>query len=240
MKQKNSSTVDETEIANFTRMAGEWWDTQGKFKPLHDMNPLRIQYIVDKVQQYVSSPLKGLNLLDIGCGGGLICEPMARLGAHVTGIDAGEKNIEVAKLHAQKMGLNIDYRCMAAEELAGNTQFDVVLALEIIEHVADFGAFAAASAQLLKPGGLLIYSTLNRTAKSYALAIIGAEYVLRWLPRGTHDWKKFVKPSELCRELRHNHIEVTHMTGMVMNPLDFKWRLEPKDVDVNYFVAGRK
>ncbi len=280
-----TSTVDKDEIERFSRIAGEWWNPQGKFKPLHRMNPIRIGWIVEQISKRdvemwrcgdvekkddrASSsyphiptsphPLKGLRLLDIGCGGGLIAEPMARLGARVTAIDASEKNIAVARLHAERGGLEIDYRCAAVEELSAectmlsaekknnsllNAQhsalYDVVLALEIIEHVADVEAFVAASCALLKPGGLIIYSTLNRTAKSFALAILGAEYVCGLLPVGTHDWHKFLRPSELCAHLRHHHIEILEMTGMAMNPLTFEWRLDAGDLAVNYMVAGRK
>lgn len=251
-----TSTIDPEEIERFTRMADEWWDPNGKFKPLHVINPLRAEWILKKSAELrvhsaeqepysalttQHSPLHGLSVLDIGCGGGLISEAMARAGAKVTGIDAGEKNIKVAQLHAQKSGLEIDYRYMSAEALVTeDAQFDIVLALEIVEHVADVSAFVQATCTLVRPGGLIIYSTINRTAKSFALAIIGAEYVLRWLPRGTHQWKKFVKPSELVAELRKNTIDVREMTGLTMNPLTWQWRLEPKDLEVNYLVAGRK
>ncbi|NBX04201.1 MAG: bifunctional 2-polyprenyl-6-hydroxyphenol methylase/3-demethylubiquinol 3-O-methyltransferase UbiG [Alphaproteobacteria bacterium] len=235
MKEQRT-TVDDAEIDRFTRMADEWWNPHGKFKPLHDINPLRVSWI-----EQLAGPLAGKTLLDIGCGGGLISEPMAALDATVTGIDAGEKNIKVATLHAEKSGVKVDYRCTTAEDLAATgAQFDVVVALEIIEHVADVAEFVKASVALLKPGGKIFYSTLNRTPKSYALAILGAEYILRWLPIGTHTWKKFLKPSELCAELRKNGIEITEMTGMVMNPLTFKWRLDEHDLSVNYLVAGVK
>jgi 2-polyprenyl-6-hydroxyphenyl methylase/3-demethylubiquinone-9 3-methyltransferase len=183
--------------------------------------------------------LAGLTLLDIGCGGGLLCEPMARLGAKVTGIDASEKNIAVASLHAQKMRLDIDYRCATAETLleSGNV-YDVVLALEIIEHVADTAVFLRSCAALVKPGGLLFMSTLNRTAKSYGLAIIGAEYVLRWLPRGTHQWQKFLKPSELCEGLRKEGMDIIHMTGMAFSPLRNAWNLSDTDLGVNYILTA--
>lgn len=229
------STVDPSEIEKFSRIADEWWDPRGKFKPLHDLNPARIEWIRDRAHP------SGKTLLDIGCGGGLVCEPMARLGAKVTGIDASEKNIKVASLHAEQSGLDIDYRCTAAEELLDSgAQFDVVLALEIVEHVADVPAFIAACAGLVKPGGLLIMSTLNRTVKSYAMAIIGAEYVLRLLPRGTHDWNKFLKPHELHRHMSNSGIEVREMTGLVLNPLAWKWETNPKDLDVNYMLMGCK
>jgi 2-polyprenyl-6-hydroxyphenyl methylase/3-demethylubiquinone-9 3-methyltransferase len=246
VEKTTTSTVDDAEIERFTRMASQWWDTNGKFAPLHRINPLRIGYIRDKAQQHFSlkegnTPLSGLTLVDIGCGGGLISEPMARMGAQVTGIDAGDKNIAVAKLHAEQSGLNIDYRCTTAEALVETgAQFDIVVALEIIEHVANVEEFIAASAKLLKPGGLMFYSTMNRTPKAYALAIIGAEYVMRWLPIGTHDWKKFLKPSELVAPLRRNHIDIVELMGMVMNPLSFQWRLDTRDVSVNYLVVGKK
>jgi 2-polyprenyl-6-hydroxyphenyl methylase/3-demethylubiquinone-9 3-methyltransferase len=254
-KMKAQTTVDKEEVERFSALAAEWWNPRGKFAPLHKINPLRVKWIAER------AALKGAQLLDIGCGGGLIAEPMARLGARVTAIDASEKNIAVAKAHAAQSGLEIDYRCMAVEALVDGGRwmvdgedknhhspftihhsllFDIVLALEIIEHVADVEAFVAASAALLKPGGLMIYSTLNRTLKSYALAIVGAEYILRWLPRGTHDWNKFLRPHELVNSLRRNNIEVSELTGMVFNPLNGQWRMDKKDLGVNYLVAGRK
>ncbi len=231
------TTVDAEEIERFSRIADEWWNPHGKFAPLHRINPVRIAWIRDKITAHFGK-LEGHSLLDIGCGGGLVAEPMARLGTTVTAIDASEKNIAVAKLHAEQSGLTIDYRCTTAEALTGT--FDVVLALEIIEHVSDVEAFAAAICKLVKPGGILILSTLNRTPKSYALAIVGAEYILRWLPRGTHTWSKFLKPSEVHAHLRHNGMEVGEMTGMVMNPLTFKWEMNAKDVSVNYLLSARK
>ena len=238
MKEKSSSTVDPQEVERFSRIADEWWDERGKFKPLHRINPLRIGFIRDHLLKNTGMDV---SLLDIGCGGGLICEPMARLGAQVTGIDASEKNIQVAKLHAQRSGLNIDYRATTAEDLqATGAQFDVVLALEIVEHVANVDAFVEAACALVKPGGLMVWSTMNRTAKSFALAIVGAEYVLRWLPRGTHSWKKFLRPSELATPLRQCGMEITEMTGMVMNPLTFKWELNPRDLSVNYLLVAKK
>lgn len=236
--ESKTSTVDAAEVEQFSRIASEWWSPYGKFKPLHDINPLRIGWIQGKIGD---GQIPGKTLLDIGCGGGLVCEPFARLGAKVTGIDASEKNIEVAKLHAGQSGLAIDYRCTAAEALAATgAQYDVVLALEIIEHVANIDLFVQSCAALVKPGGLIVMSTINRTFKAYAFAIIGAEVVMRVLPRGTHDWKKFLKPSELCRALQHHHITIDEMTGMVMNPLKWKWELHSKDLDVNYLVAGTK
>ncbi|MDE3015453.1 MAG: bifunctional 2-polyprenyl-6-hydroxyphenol methylase/3-demethylubiquinol 3-O-methyltransferase UbiG [Pseudomonadota bacterium] len=276
MKRPHNTTVDAVEVDKFSRLADQWWDEHGAFAPLHRMNPVRIQYILNQlpvdgsrlsVKKLTTDNcrlpiLEGIRLLDIGCGGGLICEPMARLGAEVTGIDASAENIAAAKLHARQAGLEVDYICTTAEEMVDGGRwkvdgekkpahhspstshfplpFDIVLALEIIEHVADVEAFVAASAALVKPGGLIFYSTLNRTAKSFALAIVGAEYVLRWLPRGTHDWKKFLRPHELVNALRRNNIEITEMTGMVFNPLDGQWRVDAKDLGVNYMVAGEK
>jgi 2-polyprenyl-6-hydroxyphenyl methylase / 3-demethylubiquinone-9 3-methyltransferase len=238
MKTKNS-TVDAAEVEQFSRIADEWWQPHGKFKPLHDMGPVRIGWIKAQIERHF--PLEGLHLLDIGCGGGLMCEPFARLGASVTGIDASEKNIGVAKAHAEQFGLLIDYRATTAEALAeSGTPYDVVLALEIVEHVADVELFVVSCAKLVKPGGLLIMSTLNRTMKSYAFAIIGAEYVMRLLPRGTHHWNKFLKPSELCRSITRNNLSVDAMTGMIMHPLSWKWQLSSSDLDVNYVVAAKK
>jgi 2-polyprenyl-6-hydroxyphenyl methylase / 3-demethylubiquinone-9 3-methyltransferase len=251
-----TTTVDAAEIERFSQLSESWWDERGPMAPLHKINPLRVGYIRNKIVEHFNHPtthnLPPVTLLDIGCGAGLVSEPLARLGAHVTGIDASVKNTQAARVHAAQSGLEIDYRCTTAEDLVlsasclvpseeqNQAPFDVVLALEIIEHVADIPAFIAATSQLVKPGGLLIYSTINRTAKSYALAIVGAEYILRWLPRGTHDWNKFIKPSELARELRHHNIEIKEMTGMVLNPLAWKWELNPRDVDVNYLLVGRK
>lgn len=249
---KNNSTIDPEEIARFSAIADAWWDEKGKFAPLHRINPLRIEWIRDQIIAWqqknkvgnapssvsVTAPLQGVCLLDVGCGGGLIAEPMARLGAQVTAIDASEKNIEIAKLHAEKMGLTIDYRCTSAEAL--HEQFDAVLALEIVEHVAHIPTFVTAICKQVKPGGLIFMSTLNRTATSYALAIIGAEYILRWLPKGTHTWSKFVKPHELVRELERNNVDITDMRGMVMHPLTQKWRWDMHDLRVNYALVGRK
>jgi len=237
-------TVDPEEIERFSRIAEEWWDENGKFKPLHRLGPVRLGYIRDQACDHLGrdkdqmKALSGLALLDIGCGGGLLCEPMTRLGASVTGIDASERNIRVASLHAEKMGLAIDYRCATPETLTG--AYDIVLALEIVEHVADVPAFLKACASLVKPGGLLFMSTLNRTVKSYALAIIGAEYVLRWLPRGTHTWSKFLKPSELCGGLRHEKLAIEDMAGIVFNPLRNEWGLSKTDIDVNYILTASK
>jgi 2-polyprenyl-6-hydroxyphenyl methylase / 3-demethylubiquinone-9 3-methyltransferase len=236
-------SVDPAEIAKFAAMAEAWWDPAGKFRPLHRLNPVRLSYIRDQVaarfgrQALSNRPLAGLRLLDIGCGGGLLCEPLARLGAAVTGIDAAGKNIAVARRHAEQSGIEIDYRQDTAEALAVRDEsFDVVLAMEIVEHVADVPAFAAAAARLVAPGGILILSTLNRTAKSFALAILGAEYVLRWLPRGTHDWRRFQRPSELAAALRPHGLALAEAVGVVYSPLADKWRLEARDLDVNYMM----
>ncbi len=242
------STVDAADVARFSAIAAEWWDPNGKFKPLHQLNPARIRYIRDTIAAHFTLPSlpltthhSPLTLLDVGCGGGLIAEPMARLGMQVTAIDASEKNIAVATLHADQSGLNIDYRATTAEDLASNERaFDVVLALEIVEHVADIELFLRSIAQLVKPGGLVIMSTLNRTTKSYLMAIVGAEYVLRWLPRGTHSWKQFLKPSELSRALTHTGLEVRDITGLVLNPIRWEWELNPRDLDVNYLISAKK
>jgi 2-polyprenyl-6-hydroxyphenyl methylase/3-demethylubiquinone-9 3-methyltransferase len=236
----NASTVDNEEIERFSRIADEWWNEKGKFAPLHSMNPVRIEYIRNQIINNFGK-IDSISLLDIGCGGGLISEPMARLGAKVTAIDASEKNIAIANLHAKKSGLDINYIHTTAEELATTgAKFDVVLSLEIIEHVSDINLFIKSACTLLKPNGIIIVSTLNRTAKSYAFAIIGAEYIMRMLPIGTHTWSKFLRPSELCRPLEENNIEVSQLTGMVMNPITWKWHLDSKDLSVNYLVTGKK
>jgi 2-polyprenyl-6-hydroxyphenyl methylase/3-demethylubiquinone-9 3-methyltransferase len=240
-------TVDPAEIERFSRIADEWWDPAGKFAPLHRFNPVRLGFVRDEICNRFGrdarqpAPLGGLRILDIGCGGGLISEPMARLGAKVTGVDAAARNVAVARLHAERMRLAIDYRHATAEELraAGDT-FDAVLALEVVEHVADVGLFLECCAALVRPGGILVMATLNRTTKAFALAIVGAEYVLRWLPRGTHDWRKFVKPSEAVRALRSNGLDVSELCGVAYNPLTGAWSLAPDDLDVNYMLVAGK
>jgi len=241
------STIDPDEIEKFTRMADEWWDPKGKFKPLHQLNPVRIAYLRNQICAHYGRDanqlhaLSGLSILDVGCGGGLVSEPLARMGANVTGLDASEKNIAIASTHAAAQQLSLDYRAGSAEALAAEgAQYDVVCALEIIEHVADVNAFMQALAQLVRPGGLLFLSTLNRTTKSYLMAIVGAEYVLRWLPRGTHDWKKFLRPSELQHAIQEAGLTLTHQSGLVLDPFSRAWKLHPHDLDVNYLQTAKK
>ncbi len=241
------SSVDDAEVAKFTAMAEAWWDPDGKFKPLHKLNPARLTYIRDKLLAHYGldganpTPLSGLDILDIGCGGGLLCEPMARLGARVTGVDASERNISIAQAHAESSDLPITYLCTSAEALLEQGKsYDVVLNMEVVEHVAEVDTFLAASAGLLKAGGISFCATLNRTTKSYLMAIVGAEYLLRWLPRGTHDWQKFLRPSELVRHLEANGLTVEDLTGVAYNPLADKWFLAPRDLDVNYMLCAVK
>jgi 2-polyprenyl-6-hydroxyphenyl methylase/3-demethylubiquinone-9 3-methyltransferase len=239
------ASVDPREIAKFEAMAEAWWDPAGKFRPLHRLNPVRLAYIRDQACRRFGRdaksprPLDGLDLLDIGCGGGLLSEPAARMGARVVGIDASHRNIAIAGLHAERMGLAVDYRCQTAEALAesGERRFDIILNMEVIEHVADTEGFMAASIALLKPGGIMILATLNRTAKSYALAILGAEYLLRWLPRGTHDWKRFLRPSELTHLIERSGGHVLALEGVVYNPLTDHWNLS-RDLGVNYMALA--
>ena len=247
MAETAHTTVDAGEIERFSRIAAEWWDPNGKFAPLHRLNPVRVGYIRDRAAAHwqrdalSGNPLAGLSVLDIGCGGGLLSEPMARLGGHVTGLDAAEKNIAVARLHAEGQQLAIDYRSGTAEGLAAEgAAYDIVLALEVVEHVADVDLFLQSIGRLTKPGGLVFLSTLNRTAKAWALAIAGAEYVLRWLPRGTHDWKKFLKPSEVTRGLEVAGVEVQEIVGVVYSPLSRRWSLNTVDLDVNYMLWASK
>ena len=245
MNATGTTTVDPAEIAKFEAMAAEWWDPDGKFRPLHMLNPCRLDYIVDQIaaefgrDPKAARPFAGLRLLDIGCGGGLLAEPMARLGADVVGVDAAPRNIPVARLHAEQSGLAIDYRVGTAEALAeAGEAFDVVLNMEVVEHVADPAAYLAACHMLLKPGGLMIASTINRNPKSWLLAIVGAEHVLRWLPRGTHDWRKFITPPELDALLRGAGLAPVDARGFVFDPLDWSWRLSDRDLSVNYVTAS--
>jgi len=241
----SASSVDPAEIAKFSKLSDEWWDPRGKMAPLHKINPLRLTYIRDaacrKFERNAKSLscLSGLRLLDIGCGAGLLCEPFTRLGAQVIGIDPSATNISAAKLHADKGHLSIDYRCTTVEEMDARERFDIVLAMEVVEHVVDVGAFIKRCATMLKPGGLMVVSTLNRNWKSFALAIVGAEYVLRWLPRGTHDWSKFVTPAELERYLGDVNLTITEQAGVVYNPLADKWTVST-DMDVNYMVVAEE
>ncbi|WP_282604185.1 bifunctional 2-polyprenyl-6-hydroxyphenol methylase/3-demethylubiquinol 3-O-methyltransferase UbiG [Pelagibius sp. Alg239-R121] len=246
-KVQDRTSVDAAEIEKFSAIAAEWWDPAGKFRPLHQLNPTRLGYIRDHVAAHfgkdpaANQPLAGLSILDIGCGGGLLSEPLTRLGARMTSIDAAEKNIGVASTHAAEAGLEIDYRHATAEDLAAKGEnFDVVLNMEVIEHVADVNSFSQAACALVKDGGATVASTLNRTPKSYLMAILGAEYLLRWLPRGTHDWRKFLRPSELTSLLRAQGMKVEDISGVVYNPLNESWRLSRRDLDVNYMLFATK
>ncbi len=249
----NRATVDEADVARFEALGDDWWAEQGSMRPLHRLNPVRIAYIRDHICQHFPdadtarprdvkrpSPLAGLSLLDIGCGGGILAEPLARLGADVTGIDPAAGNIAIASAHAREMGTPVTYRAVTAEDLlAEGARFDVVTAMEVVEHVTDVNAFVKTCAGLVKPNGLLFMATLNRTLKSFALAIVGAEYVLRWVPAGTHQWEKFVKPSELEEAMAAGGAEVFDVAGVVYNPLRDKWS-QSRDTDVNYMCVGRK
>jgi 2-polyprenyl-6-hydroxyphenyl methylase/3-demethylubiquinone-9 3-methyltransferase len=240
------TTINPDEIAKFSAMADEWWDPAGKFKPLHKFNPVRLGYIRDwALSQFGRDgterrPLAGLEILDIGCGGGLLTEPLTRLGASVTGIDAGGKNIAVARLHAERSGLTIDYRETTSEALAaGGRQFDIVLNMEVVEHVDNVPLSMKSCADLVRPGGLLFTATINRTARALAFAKFGAEYVLRWLPRGTHDWNRFLTPDEVKALLTRNGLKLTDETGVVFHPLADEWR-KSRDMGINYMVLAEK
>jgi len=240
------STIDEAEVARFEQIGARWWDADGPMRALHRFNPLRIAYIRDLLRDRWGSdrprhrPLAGLRLLDIGCGGGLLSEPLARLGANVTGIDPASGNLDVARAHAKAEGLVIDYRDVSAETLASSgPTFDAVLAMEVVEHVRNVPAFVATAAALVRPGGLFVAATLNRTLKSFALAIVGAEYVLGWLPKGTHRWEKFVTPAEFRDALRAASLSVCGQTGVIYHPLFDEWRLAD-DMDVNYMIAAER
>lgn len=242
----HEASVDPAEIAKFSAMAAEWWDPEGKFRPLHQLNPTRLRFIRDHLCERFDRdplgdrPLAGKLILDVGCGGGLVAEPLARLGARVTGIDAAERNISVARAHAGETGVTVDYRQTTAETLAAaGERFDAVLALEIVEHVADPPGFIETCARLVAPGGALILSTLNRTPKAFLLGIVGAEYLLRWLPPGTHDWRRFLKPSELADLVRRAGLEVEEVAGVEYNPLTASWRIT-RDPSVNYMMVAGK
>ena len=238
------SSVNKKEIEKFSNMADEWWDPNGKFKPLHKFNPIRIKYIKENIiEQFKiknkANPLSGINILDIGCGGGLLSEPISRLGANITGIDASIKNIKIAKLHAKKNGLKINYICSSPEKLKITKKFDVILNMEIVEHVEDISFFLKSCSKLLKKNGLMFVATINKTLKSYVFAIVGAEYVLRWLPIGTHEWEKFVKPEELKKILTKNNLSLKKFDGMHFNIIKDEWSIT-KDLSVNYIAKFSK
>ncbi|MBK9081531.1 MAG: bifunctional 2-polyprenyl-6-hydroxyphenol methylase/3-demethylubiquinol 3-O-methyltransferase UbiG [Rhizobiales bacterium] len=240
-------SVDPADLARFERLGEEWWNVKGPMKPLHRMNPARVGWLRERLCAHFGrdpkapAPLAGLRILDVGCGGGILCEPLARMGAAVTGIDPAPGNIGIARAHARRAGLSVDYRATTAEELAaaGET-FDAVCAMEVVEHVVEPAAFLAVVASLARPGGVVFVSTLNRTPKAYALAIVGAEYVLRWLPRGTHDWRKFVTPDELAGMLVAGGLEEVERAGVIYHPLADDWRVSRRDLDVNYMIAATR
>ena len=241
-----ATTIDESEVDRFSRMAADWWNPTGKFKPLHKFNPVRLSYIRQTVIEHfgldagTARPFEGLRLLDIGCGGGLLSEPMARLGAEVVGADASETNIEIARLHAGQSGLDIDYRATTSEALeAAGESFDVVLNMEVVEHVSDVDLYMKSCAAMVRPGGLMVVATINRTMKAYGLAIIGAEHILRWLPKGTHQYEKLVTPQELEDALAGTGVDIVRRTGVSFNPLADEWRLS-RDMDVNYMVVAER
>ncbi|MEM1377617.1 MAG: bifunctional 2-polyprenyl-6-hydroxyphenol methylase/3-demethylubiquinol 3-O-methyltransferase UbiG [Pseudomonadota bacterium] len=246
MSAAEKTTIDDAEVERFSKMAAEWWSPTGKFKPLHKFNPVRLKYIRETVVEHfgleakADKPFSGLRLLDIGCGGGLLSEPMARLGAEVMGADASETNIEVAKIHMAQSGLDIDYRATTSEALQeAGEQFDVVLNMEVVEHVADVDLFIKSCAAMVKPGGLMFIATINRTPKARFLALFMAETVLRWLPKGTHEYDRLVKPSELDVALKDTGMEVFKRSGVFFNPIADEWRLS-KDMDVNYMVVAKR
>ena len=239
-----TSTINKTEIGKFNKLSAEWWDPEGSFKPLHKFNPIRIKYIRDSIIQYFNIkskniPLKNINILDIGCGGGLISVPMKRLGANVVGIDASLKNIKVAKIYSKKNNLQIKYICSSPEKLKIKKKFDVLLMLEIVEHVNDINLFIKQSSKFLKKNGLMFVATLNKTLKSYVFAIIGAEYILNWLPIGTHDWEKFMKPNKLISIAKNSKLNLIDLNGIKFNPLNDKWSLS-NDKSVNYIANFKK
>ncbi len=246
MPEARRSTIDAGEVERFSALAAEWWNPNGKFRPLHKFNPVRLSYIRDQVAArfgrdiHAARPFEGLRFLDIGCGGGLLCEPMARLGGEVVGADASATNIEVAKLHAAESGVTVDYRAAPAEDLAdAGEKFDVVLNMEVVEHVADVGLYIARCAEMVKPDGIMFVATINRTLKALGLAIIGAEYLLRWLPRGTHQYGRLVRPDELEKALADAGMSIADRTGVIYHPLADRWQRSP-DMDVNYMVMAEK
>ncbi len=239
-----NNTVNKKEIEKFSKIASEWWDPHGKFQPLHKFNPIRIKYIRDNSIKHFkihskNLPFKNLKILDIGCGGGLLSEPMSRLGADVTGIDASQQNIKVAKIHSLEKNLKIKYICSSPEKLNTKDKFDVILNMEIVEHVDDVNFFIKNCSKFLKRNGIMYIATLNKTLKSYIFAIVGAEYILRWLPIGTHDWNKFVKPSELINYAEHNSMQIKKIDGMVFNPFNNTWNIS-NDKSVNYITVFKK
>ncbi|MCD2179391.1 bifunctional 2-polyprenyl-6-hydroxyphenol methylase/3-demethylubiquinol 3-O-methyltransferase UbiG [Rhizobium sp. C1] len=246
MSDAARTTIDQAEVDRFTAMAAEWWNPAGKFKPLHKFNPVRIRYIRDKAAAHFGreasshKPLEGLRVLDIGCGGGLLSEPMARMGATVIGADASERNIGIASTHAAQTGVNVDYRAVTAEQLAAEGEkFDIILNMEVVEHVSDVDFFISTCASMVKPGGMMFVATINRTMKAMALAIIGAEHVLRWLPKGTHQYEKLVRPEELEKPLTASGMQIDERTGVFFNPLMNQWNLS-KDMDVNYMMLATR
>lgn len=245
-KFADNTTIDAEEIRQFDELGEKWWDESGPMRPLHRLNPVRMDYIRRMIREHYDLPdrikcLQNIKIADIGCGGGLVAEPLCRMGATVTGVDAGKENIRIAKAHAKTHRLDIDYLATTAEKLAASgKRFDVVTALEIVEHVADVEVFMRACSKLVAPGGMLIMSTLNRTPKSYLLGIVAAEYVLRWLPAGTHNWKKFLKPSELSRHLQAHGLTVTDVRGLIYNPFSRDFSLSKSDLDVNYLLTAVK
>ena len=238
------NTINKQEIEKFSKIADEWWNPQGKYRPLHKFNPARIQYIKENIIEHFkvnnkSSSCKNLDILDIGCGGGLLCEPLSRLGANVTGIDASKKNINVAKIHSKKNKLKINYVCSSPENLILKKKFDVILNMEVVEHVDDVNFFIKKSSDFLKKNGLMFVATLNKTLKSYIFGIIGAEYILRWLPVGTHDWDKFIEPSKLIKILENNSLKKKKIDGMKFNPISDEWKIS-EDKSVNYIAIFEK
>jgi 2-polyprenyl-6-hydroxyphenyl methylase / 3-demethylubiquinone-9 3-methyltransferase len=252
MPKQSSASIEDDEIAQFSRHAEDWWNPNGVFKPLHRMNPVRLGYIRDQVCTHFDrntsshKPLNNLHILDVGCGGGLLTEPMARMGGIVTGIDASAEGIRAARDHAKKSNLNIEYQAESVEYLAKKMKaqklgrFDIITALEIVEHVADLDSFLSAISRLLKPNGILIMSTLNRTAKSFLVGIIAAEYILRWVPTGTHQWKKFIRPSELVEKAQKNSLRTTDLTGMIFSPLTGEFELRANNLGVNYMLTATR
>jgi 2-polyprenyl-6-hydroxyphenyl methylase / 3-demethylubiquinone-9 3-methyltransferase len=246
MTEAARTTIDQQEVDRFSAMAAEWWDPTGKFRPLHKFNPVRLEYIRNRASQQFGRdplthrPLEGLRLLDIGCGGGLLSEPMARMGANVLGADASEKNIRIAQTHAEQTGVPVDYRAVTAEALAADGEkFDIVLNMEVVEHVSDVPFFIETCASMVKPGGLMFIATINRTLKAAALAIVAAENILRWLPRGTHQYEKLVRPEEIERPLTASGMSITERTGVFFNPIQNRWNLS-KDMDVNYMLVAER